>query len=158
MVIDTMKSIIDYIYNILTGDDAEDVGLQAIMGRTTWLLYHTWAKPDAAFPYLVHRLDIMADKFWPECDATYYLDIWSDSDDADETLNIRKRIIELLDELEFSTTEMVLGTEQLIADRARFTLQTNFFIPEIEQGIWHFAFTFNLRYFRVAEINAIDSR
>ena len=144
MVIDTQKSIITYIYGVLT----EDISLKATMGDTVRLAL-TWAKPDCEFPYLVHRLDISARPFYPECDATYYLDIWSDSPDADETLAIRKRIIELLDELEFSTDE---------ANRARFTLQTDAFIPEMEQGIWHYAFMFNLRYFRVAEIDAINSR
>jgi len=144
MVIDTQKSIITYIYNLLTTDES----LKATMGGTV-RLYLTWAISDAVFPYLVHRLDITANDFYPERDATYYLDIWSDSPDADEILAIRKRIIELLDELEFTTDE---------AERARFTLQTDFFITQKEPGIWHYAFMFGLRYFRIAEIDAINSR
>ena len=144
MVIDTQKSIIDYIYGVLTADPS----LKSTMGDTVRLAL-TWAKPDCEFPYLVHRLDISARPFYPECDATYYLDIWSDSPEADETMAIRKRIIELLDELEFTTDE---------AERARFTLQTDFFITQKEPGIWHYAFMFGLRYFRIAEIDAINSR
>ena len=145
MTVDVRRSLINYLWTLLTTDPT----LQEVMGGTV-RCYLTWAEADAEFPYLVHRLDIRAEEgTFVVQRATYYLDIWSDSPDADETLAIRKRIIELLDELEFSTDE---------ADRARFILQTDGFIPEMEQGIWHYAFMFNLRYFRVAEIDAINSR
>ena len=144
MVLDTQKSLLTYIYNLLTND----TDLKAAMGGTVRLEL-TWAKPDTVFPYLVHRLDIVADDFYPMRRAVYYLDIWSDSDTAEEILAIRQLIIALLDELEFSTTE---------ATRARFLLQTDGFIPEVEQGIWHYAIMFNLVYFRDAEIAAIDAR
>jgi len=144
MAIDTEKSIIDYIYNLLT----TDISLKATMGGTA-RLYYTWAKPDATFPYLVHRLENIANDFYPICTARYYLDIWSDSTNAQEALSIRKRIIELLDEIEFSTTE---------ADRAVFCLKINRLEPEAEQDIWHYAFEFNLDYFRNSEIDSIESR
>lgn len=145
MVLDSQESLLTYIYDKLTTDDS----LKAAMGGTVRLEL-TWAKPDTEFPYLVHRIDIGVDPFWPGRRAVYYLDIWSDSPSAfNEITPIRKIIIELLDELEFSTDEI---------DRADFYLQFDAFIPEIEQGIWHYALMFNLNYFRYAEITAIDAR
>ena len=144
MAIDTEKSIIDYIFNRLT----TDTSLKTIMGGDV-RLYREWAEPDAAFPYLVHRLENIADDFYPICAAQYYLDIWSDSTNANETSSIRKRIIELLDEIEFSTTE---------ADRAVFCLKRNGMEPIPAQDIWHYAFEFNLDYFRNSEIDSIESR
>lgn len=144
MVVDTQKSLLAYIDDLLT----KNTKLKAAMGGAVRLEL-TWAQPDTVFPYLVHRLDVVADDFYPMRRAVYYLDIWSDSPTAEQILAIRQLIIALLDELEFSTTE---------ATRARFLLQTDGFIPETEQGIWHYALMFNLRYFRDAEIASIDSR
>ena len=144
MVVDTQKSLLTYIENLLT----IDTDLQTAMGGTVRLAL-VWAPPDYEFPYLVHRIDIGVDIFWPGRRAVYYLDIWSHSPNAEETLAIRKIIIELLDELEFSTAEV---------DRADFYLQTDGFIVESEDGIWHYALMFNLNYFRYAEITAINAR
>jgi len=81
--------------------------------------------------------------------ATYYLDVWSDSPNATEALAIRQRIIELLDETYPATDEITAG---------RLWLQTDGFIPEPEQGIWHYAMMFNLRYYRSGEVSAMISR
>lgn len=144
MTVDTQKSLLTYLWNLLTGD----TDLKAAMGGTV-RCYLTWAKPDAEFPYLVNRLDIAPQEPWPMRQATYYLDIWSDSPNADEILAIRKIIIELLDELEPATDEVAA---------ARLWLQTEGFIPESEQGIWHYATQWNLRYYRAAETSAIIGR
>lgn len=147
--IDTQKSIMTYLWGVLTGDTTGATSLQALMGGAV-RLYLTWAVPDADFPYLVHRLDISADSdAFPIRQATYYLDIWSYSTKADEILSIRKRIIELLDELGFTTAEV---------GGARLWLQTDGFIPETEQDIYHYAMQFNLRYYRKSETAAIISR
>lgn len=81
--------------------------------------------------------------------ATYYLDIWSDSPNAEEVLAIRERIIEILDESEPNTDEV---------KAARLWIQTEGMIPETEQNIWHYAMQFNLRYYRKAEAASIISR
>lgn len=146
MTLDTQTSLLTYLWNLLTG--VEDTGLKAVMGDPV-RCYLTWAEPDAEFPYLVHRIDIAPAEPFPMRQATYYLDIWSDSPNADEILAIRKRIIELLDELEPATDEIAGG---------RLWLQTEGFIPETEAGIFHYAMQFNLRYFRSAEVAAIISR
>jgi len=142
--VDTQKSLLTYLFNLLT----TDVTLKAAMGGTV-RLYPTWAEPDAVFPYLVHRIDIAAAEPFMMRQATYYLDIWSDSPNADAILAIRKRLIELLDELEPSTTDIAGG---------RLWLQTDGFVPESEGGIWHYATMWNLRYYRKTEVAGILSR
>lgn len=144
MTLDTQKSLLTYIWTILTTDP----DLQTAMGDTV-RCYLTWAEPDAPFPYLVHRIDIAPQEFFPMRQATYYLDIWSNSPNADEILVIRKRIIELLDELEFSTDEV---------KAARLWSQTEGFISEPSEGIFHYALQFNLRYYRASETAAIIGR
>ena len=129
----------------MTGDS----DLETAMGGKV-RCYLTWAEPNAEFPYLVHRIDIAPAEPFVMRQATYYLDIWSDSPDAnDELLPIRKLIIGLLDELEPNTTE---------AKAARIWLQTEGMIPEVSGGIWHYAMQFNLRYYRAAEVASIISR
>jgi len=144
---DIQEALLTYIYNLLT----TDTGLKADMGGTVRLAL-VWAKPDTEFPYLVHRIDVGPDAIGHILRrATYYIDIWSDSPNASEVLAIREEIIGLLDELEFDT-----ASDE--ATRARFRLQTDSFIPETEDGIWHYAIMFNLRFFRNSEITAIDAR
>ena len=145
---DIQEALLTYIYNRLTGD----TGLQSDMGGSVRLAL-AWAKPDTIFPYLVHRIDIRADdsEVYALRRATYYIDIWSDSPNASEVLAIREEIITSLDELEFNTASNE-------ATRARFELQTDKFIPETEDGILHYAIMFNLRFFRDAEITAINAR
>ena len=144
VTIDTQKAILTYIYNLLT----TDATLKSAMGGTV-RLYPTWAKPDAEFPYLVHRLDIASVDFFPMRMAAYYLDIWSDSPSAEEILTIRTQIITLLDELEPSIDEV---------SAARLWLQTDGFVPESEQDIWHYVTLWNLRYYRKSEVSAILAR
>ena len=144
MVLDTQVSLLSKLWTILTGDTL----LKNAMGGTV-RLYLTWAEPNARFSYLVHRIDIAPQEFFPMRQATYYLDLWSYQPKADEILNIRKRIIELLDELSFDTDEV---------SATRLWLQTDGFIPEVEQNIWHYATQWNLRYYRKAETLSIISR
>ena len=144
---DIQEALLTYIYARLVAD----TGLKSDMGGTVRLA-HVWAKPDTAFPYLVHRIDVAPDATgYILRRATYYIDIWSDSPNASEILAIREEIITSLDELEFDTANDE-------ATRARFALQTESFIPEEEDGILHYAIMFNLNYFRDSEITAIDSR
>lgn len=136
MTLDIQKSLLTYIYNLLTTDD----DLKSAMGGTV-RLYAVWAIPDAAFPYLVQRIDIRTDPLSTIRKGTVYIDIWSDSSNANEVLSIRKLILGLLDELEFSTDEVV---------KARICLVTDGFIPELEPGIWHYATQWDLRFYEEA--------
>jgi len=141
---DTQKSLLTYLWGVLTGD----TDLKTAMGGTV-RCYLTWAKPDAEFPYLVHRFDSSSGEPFPNRRGAYYLDIWSDSSNADEILAIRVLIIALLDELRANTTDV---------KNIKLSLQTDGFIPESEQGIWHYAMQFNLNLWRQTETLAIIGR
>lgn len=144
MTDDIQKSLLSHIYTLLTTN-----GLLVVMGDPV-RLYLAWALPDAEFPYLVNRIDMGILGDWsPEAVCTYYLDIWSDSSDANEILAIRKIIMELLDGLIFSTTETT---------DCHLWIQTDAFIPEIEPGIWHYACQFNLKWLKDAQIGQILKR
>ena len=142
--VDTQLSLLTYLYDLLTKDE----DLKTFMGDEV-RLYLTWAETDAAFPYLVHRVDIAPAEPYMVRQATYYLDIWSATANALEALAIRARLIQLLDELQFSTEEAV---------GCRLWLQTDGFIPETEESIWHYAIQFNLRYYRQGETEEIIGR
>lgn len=145
MVVDTQKSILTHLFTLLTTDDT----LKSAMGGEV-RLYPVWAGEDAEFPYMVHRLDLRQDgEAYAVRKSAYYLDIWSDSPNAEEILSIRKRIIELLDELVFNTDEAL---------RVHLETQTDNFIPETEPGIWHYATLWNVIFVRKAEAEAIDGR
>ena len=145
MIVDLQKSLMTYIWDLLT----EDTTLKAAMGDTV-RCYLTWAPPDAAFPYLVHRLDIRRHPGTHVIqNAAYYLDIWSDSPNADEILAIRERLIQLLDELVFSTDDVKLVHIEIVSDS---------FIPETEQGIWHYATLWDWIFRRDSEATSIEGR
>jgi len=147
MVLDVQESLLTYIYNNLLTTNED---LKAAMGGTVRLEL-TRAKPDTEFPYLVHRIDILREPGTHVIQAAvYYLDIWSDSPSAfDEITPIRKILIELLDELIFSTDEVADVSIEKISDG---------FIPEMEQGIWHYATMWELTFRRDAEAVAIEAR
>ncbi len=145
MTVDVRRSLINYFWNRFT----DDATLKTIMGGTV-RCYWRMAKADAVFPYLVHRLPINAEPgAHPIQRATYYLDIWSDSDDGEEITNIRERLIQLLDELDFNTNDIGLAHLAFFSDDD---------IPTDEQGIWHFAMMWDLIFRRDSEATAIEGR
>jgi len=142
---DTQRSLITYVYNLLTND----APLKEIMGDPIRLAL-TWAPPDFSFPYLVHRIDIRKEPGTHVIrKAAYYLDIWSDSPNADEILLIRERLIQVLDELNFSTDDVSQAHIEILSDG---------FIPESEQDIWHYATMWDLIFRRDSEATAIEGR
>jgi hypothetical protein len=148
MTTDTQESLITYLYNRLTSE----VTLKTAMGGTV-RCYMVWAKTDAAMPYLVHRLDMRPEGngIWPERLATYTLDIWSYSAIATEIIAIRKRIVELLDQLLFNTTsnDVTNCYIELLSDG---------FIPSGEPEIFHYSMVFNIHLWRQAETVYIIGR
>lgn len=129
---DSQKELLTAIYNTVTAD----VALKAAMGGTV-RLYPVWAEPDADFPYLVHRIDFqgwVAD-YSPVRRGNYLIDLWSYSVNADEILAIRTEVLRLLNGVTFATTGV---------DMARLWLQTDGFVPESTQGIWHLAMQFTI--------------
>ena len=145
MTVDLEKSLINYIWALLTADTA----LKALMGGTV-RCYLGWAQPDAAFPYLVHRLDIRKEEGTHVVQrATYYLDIWSDSPNANESYSIRERVVQLLDELVFSTADVTQVHIEFFSSGS---------VPEVEQGIWHWATVWEWILNRKSEAAAIEGR
>lgn len=142
---DIQESLLTAIYTLLTGDTT----LKSKMGGSV-RLYPVWAPPDAEFPYLVHRLDIRPLADWsPQSKSTYLLDIWSHSPSAKETLDIRERLMQLLDGLDSSTAET---SEYWLWSQA------NGFVPESEEGIWHYACMFNLKHLTDAQVGVLLKR
>ena len=145
MTLDTQKSLLTHIWTLLT----DDATLKAAMGGTV-RCYLAWAEEDAEFPYLVHRIDIRREPGTHVIQrGTYYLDIWSDSPNADEILSIRQRLIQILDELIFSTDDVA---------RVHMEIMSDGFIPETEQGIWHYATLWDCIFRRDAEATSIEGR
>lgn len=145
MTVDVRRSLINYLWSRLTTDSA----LKTLMGAS-FRCYWPIADEDASFPYLVHRLPISAEPgAYPVQRGTYYLDIWSDSDDGSEITSIRERIIELLDELDFSTSDIGVAHLAFFSDDD---------IPTGERGIWHFAMIFSMIFRRDSEASSIEGR
>ena len=145
MSVDIQESLMTSIYSVLTGDAT----LKTLMGDTV-RLYSIWAKPDAAFPYLVHRIDMANVADWsPVRRCTYYLDIWSNSASYEEITDIRQRIFTLIDDLESSTDE----TSEYVM-----WIQTDGFVPETAENIFHYSMQFNLKFTRDAQIGVKLSR
>ena len=144
VAVDTQRSVLGSIYDTLSADST----LKTAMGGTV-RLYPVQAAPDTLFPFMVHRLDMGMLEPFPMREATYILDIFSDGDNINEITTIRQRLITLLDEKLFSTTDVV---------SIRMWLQTEGFVPEIESGIWHYAIQMNVRMYRKGEVAAILAR
>ena len=145
MTVDVRRSLINYLWTLLTTDS----DLQTAMGDTV-RCYLTWAEADAEFPYLVHRLDIRAEPGTHVVQrATYYLDIWSDSPNVNEITAIRERLVQLLDQLDFSTDDVGVAHIEFLTDGD---------VPEPEQGIWHYATMWELIFRRDSEADSIEAR
>ena len=141
---DIQESLLTSLYNLLV----DDATLKGKMGGAV-RLYLTWAPPNAVFPYIVHRIDMAYPDWSPLCGCTYLVDIWSDSPNATEALDIRERIMALLDGLQSSTGET---TEYWV------WIQTSGFIPESAEGIWHYTCQFNLKWLEDAKVGTLLKR
>lgn len=141
---DTVAALIGELYRRLTGD----LEMQTIFGGPV-RLYYVWAQTDAQLPYLVHRLENGPGEEWPLAEATYYLDLWDYSPNANRILSIRKRVVELLDWQCFSLPE---------AGAVRLERQFDGPIPEDTPQIWHHATQWRVRYYRTAEAAAVLQR
>ena len=145
MTVDVRRSLINYFWDRLTTDSS----LKTIMGDTV-RCYWPKAVANAAFPYLVHRLDIRSDPgTYVVQRATYFLDIWSDSVDGAEVTNIRERLVQLLDQLGFSTDDVKSAHIEFLSDTD---------VPMDEQGIWHHAMIWELIFRRDSEAASIEGR
>lgn len=144
MAVDTQLSFLGALYDILT----TDASLKAAMGGTV-RLYPVQATPDTVMPYMVHRLDISGGEPFPLRDGTYVIDIFSDSATIDEITAIRRLVIGLVDERIVTTADI---------QSARLWLQTDGFVQELEEGVWHYVLQLNVRWYRKGEAAAILAR
>jgi len=141
MTTDIQTSLMTALYNLLTADNT----LKTAMGGTV-RLYPVWAKDDAPFPYLVHRIEMNHEDFNPEVTCAYYIDAWSYSPNATEVISIKNRIIALLDNRDSYTAE---------TSNYHTWIQTETFIPESTAHIWHYAMQFNLKWTNDANIGIV---
>jgi hypothetical protein len=149
LMADVQSSLLTYFYNLLT----DDATLKSAMGGTV-RCYPVEAPTDVAFPYIVHRIDAgPPGGIWPQRNSTYQVDVWSRDPAATEITTIRNRLMLLVDELVFNTTDV---------KNCRPELQTDGFITEpgtgADQNIWHYAIQFNLPYYRQTETTSILAR
>lgn len=113
-------------------------------------LYLTWALPNAVFPYLVHKLDLRPLADWsPQCLGTYVVDIWSNSPSAEEAVDIKERIMQLLNGLDSSTSE---------TSEYWLWWQGDGFVTETEEGIWHYTIMFTVKYLNDAQVGVLLKR
>jgi len=149
---DVQASLLTYLYNLLTADTA----LKAAMGGAV-RCYPVSAPPDSAFPYLVHRIDAgPPGGIWPERNSTYQLDVWSQDPAAHDITAIRNRLVLILDELVFNTTDVKNCRPELQTDG--FITENDVRQPGSAMNIWHYALQFNLPYYRQTETVAILAR
>ena len=145
MTVDIQESLIQAIYTRLTTDGT----LATLMGGAV-CLFHVWATPEAAFPYLVQRLDLRSQgDFNIEPEGTLYIDIWTDSPSGESAGDIKQQIMTLLDNYTSSTSE---------TSSYRLWWQTDTFVPETTQNIWHLALQFNVKYLNDAKVGVILNR
>lgn len=138
---DLELSIISALYNSLTGDS----DIQTALGGEVRLFLVFPDEESPELPYLVHRLAHKRGESVVVRPAVYYLDLWDYSDTADRVYAARAAIIKLLD----LKTLAIPGGE---AEFVRVRLQDDGFIPEETPKIWHYAFQFEIRYVRSAEL------
>ena len=141
MTTDIQTSLMTAIYNLLT----TDATLMSSCGGSVDL-YPVWAKKDADFPYLVHRIDMSYEDWNPVILCTYFIDVWSYSTNATEVVAIKNRIIALLDNRDSLTAETT---------NYHTWLQSETFVPESTDDIWHYAMQFDLKWIKDANTGTL---
>lgn len=145
MTTDARRSLIEYLWTRLT----TDATLQSAMGGEV-RCYLAEAETDAEFPYLVHRVEIgVVPGTYVVQRATYFLDVWSDSPNAEQITAIRARIVTLLDELVFDTDDVKRVHIEFFSDSD---------MPEPKVGIWHYTTMWELVFIRKTEATNINGR
>ena len=156
VITDIVTAYLTATYSIITGDSV----LQNIMNGVR--LRYDWAQKDETFPYLIHRFSLGSLEPWALRNGTYFINIWDYADTADRILQIRDRLIFLLDERLFSIDDngepTQLTAAERVIDAVRFYLDTDQPVDELEQNIWRHHLTFSVRFGRSKEVRDILSR
>lgn len=91
---DLRQALVTAVYARLT----EDLTLQTICGGMVRLV-NGMPQPDTKFPYLTHRFLLEPGACWAFAEGRWYLDLWDHGPNADRLLDIRHRVIALMDRL-----------------------------------------------------------
>lgn len=141
---DTVAAIMAKVWTTITEDDE----MQDICGGEVRLT-PVWAQPDSPFPYLVYRLTHAVQEPWAVANGVLTIDVWDYGQTHDRLMQLRGRIIELLDRERFEVAEAGVVRVGLTFDQS---------ITEETQYIWRRTMDFNLRFTRNRDIGAIVSR
>lgn len=140
---DAQASFMTEIYNTLTGDDE----LEAIMG--TVKVEPINSPPDTAKPYIVQLFDMReTDPPFPFRNGTLTLNLWDEGTNTIRILNMRNRIMTLLEYLKFSNADI---------SGCRLQLQTDGFVAD-EPGVYHYVIMFSVRLYKASEAEAVLER
>jgi hypothetical protein len=144
------------LFTVLTTDATLATAMGSAWSTSSPWLYPGWAKPDAAMPYICHLFqDLRANEGeWITRSGTYTVNIWSSSNNMEEARAIRDRLMTLLDQQSWDISSG--GTEYVTA--LRLWLQTEGFVIEDTEEVWHYVIQFNVRLIRRGEIANILSR
>lgn len=140
---DSILAVLTEVFNELR----DDVELNDIMGDVR--ITNVWASPDAEFPYLVYRLNTMPQDPPIVTQGTLTLDIWDYQQTATRLYEMRRRIIELLDQQRFENDDC--GVIRLFKGM-------DMDIPEDTQYVWHRTIDFRVRYTRNTEFEPVLAR
>ena len=148
---DLIEALLTDIYNRITGD-AE---MQTLMGgsieeRGEWL-HPEEAEKDAEFPYLVHSFEeetVGTD--FGFADGFYTIDAWTYNSKWTQARNLRKRLIELLDEC-YLTSSVYTFCYLWLEGRSRAMPTDNVMVKRL-------SLPFRARHARTQEIKSILAR
>ena len=147
---DLQTALNSKLHSVMTGDAT----LATAMGGSV-ALYPVWAKSDAPMPYICHRFDLRPnDGEWVTRSGTYVVDIFSSSNNFAEAMAIKDRIITLVDHQSWDISSG--GT--VYVRGLRLDLQTEGFVTEETEEVWHYVMQFNVRLIRRGEISNIVTR
>jgi len=108
-------------------------------------LYPQWMPADTPKPYIVQMVEMIAtDAPFALRSGSLTLHLWDDSTNADKILEMRNRIMELLENKMFSTSDV----------NCRCWLYSDGFVTD-EPDIWHFVIVFALRIYKSSEAEEI---
>jgi hypothetical protein len=120
-----------------------------LVGLISTRIHNVQAPKDEVFPYIVHRLEltradeiVMVSGFWT-------VDLWDQNTDQSDLLDIKERIITLLDFRSFSTDGSVQMRMKLDMDES---------VPEEVYNIRHRILRFSVRGDRKQDISNILNR
>ena len=141
---DTTAALKTAIWTLLTQDDE----LRQICGGEV-RVYNVWAPPDSPMPYFAYRFRVEGQEPWFIDQATMFIDGWDYAQTAARLSEMRRRIIELLDE-----RYLQLGEAGAVRVWKRWDEE----VPEDTEHIWRFTSRWSFRYVRTAEMQAIIER